>query len=150
MVVRSHQRVKRADWLDQLADLSLACLGTAPHAQGDRLREFNDLLFLAPEKALVDGVKAIIPDRFDKWIDEGAYETAALAILDEAAYMISRGRGGYMATVMLSGGDECTVTADTFALAAVAAMAQGLLDSAQDLAPLSYLTELGAQPRHLH
>lgn len=150
MVFSFHRVMTRKDWIDQLADFSLACLGSTPEQQGDRLQEFNDLLIMAPEIALIDGVRPMTPDACDLLIGAGAFETAALSLLDGTAYIISCGRGGHMVTVMLPGsGEERSVMGDTLALAMLSALAQALFEAAHDDA-LSYFVEPEERPRHLH
>jgi hypothetical protein len=151
MAVRLHQATGRSGWIDELADLSLACLGTPPRQQEDRLRDFNDLLTFAPDVSLIDGVRPIAADVFDTLLDAEAYETAALSMLDDAVYMISCGRGGYMVTVRLPASEEeRTATGDTLLLALLSALSQALLEAAQHGTDLAYFAEPELRTRQLH
>ncbi|WP_156840213.1 hypothetical protein [Novosphingobium aquimarinum] len=143
--------MERADWIDRLSALSFACIGTTIEQQANRLREFNDLLIRAPEVHLVDGLRPVQPDVLESLIRVDALESAILSMLDDAAYMISRGCGGHMVTVLLPGSeDERTVTGDTLSLALLTATAQALIDSARDSGAPTTFSEFEHRSRQLH
>ena len=151
MEVRLHQTMERADWLDQLASLCLACPNTSPEQQADRLQEFNDLLILAPEVTLIDGLRPVAPSTFDGLLRAAAHETAVLSMLDDAVYMISCGCGSHMATIVLpSSGEERTAMGDTLPLALLTAISQALLEAAQGHGPVTFFAEPEDRFRQLH
>jgi hypothetical protein len=152
MAGQLHQAMERADWIDQLSALSFSCIGTSSEQQDNRLRQFNDLLLLAPEVQLIDGLKPVPPDVLESLIRANAHESAVLSMLDEdAAYMISRGYAGHMVTVLLPGSEEeRTVTGDTLSLALLSALAQALSEMARDRGAPTFFSEFEHRSRQLH
>lgn len=146
-----HIAMKRADWIDHLSALSFACVGSSAEKQANWLREFNDLLMLAPEIHLIDGLRPIPPNMLESLISLEAHESAIFSMLDDATYMISRGCGGHMVTVLLPGSEqERTVTGDTLSLALLSALAQALIQAARESGAPTFLSEFEHRSRQLH
>ncbi|PEQ13874.1 hypothetical protein B2G71_06105 [Novosphingobium sp. PC22D] len=124
----------RGEWLGQLDELSLACLGSPAEQEADRLREFNELLYQAPETELIEGLRPASQPRLEALIEAQALDSALLAMLDSVAYMVSgSGQGGCMATVVLPGVEhEQSAAAPTLTLATISALAQALAEAASE------------------
>jgi len=130
MADRFHTPLSGANWRKALQGLVLACSGATPPEQAECLRGLRDTVSLAPDAAPLDGVRGADPVMFERLLDMGAYESAALSLLGRrAGYMLSgRGIGESLATVVLPGQDGDThAPGATVALALVGAIAQALL-----------------------
>ena len=118
------------EWRLRLTELCRDCALADSGEQADMLRLARSLLSIAPEDA--SGIKpAHLPSlkAFERLLDVGAWESAALDLMpEEASFMLSRaGEGHCMASITLPGLDEeVTSEADTVAMALVSALAAGL------------------------
>lgn len=85
--------------------------------------------------------------RIEAMLRAGAFESAALAILDEGSgYMLSRGASGAaLASVILSGRDaEVTAEAETPALALIVAHLSALLEDGRERSLGSHIAAAGS------
>ncbi|NBC37535.1 hypothetical protein GTZ99_13350 [Novosphingobium sp. FSY-8] len=118
-----------AEWRLRMAELCRDCAGAEPAEEAAMLELAHALLLAAPggNSGLLDH----LPPRagYDRLIQVGAHDSAALSLMPElASYLISRaGDGGCLASVYLPGMDEeLTSEADTPALALISALAAAL------------------------
>ncbi|VWX53123.1 conserved hypothetical protein [Novosphingobium sp. 9U] len=103
-----------------LRDLLHDCIGSEATHQGDRLREAMELLGLGDRRTTVQAMLAC-----------EAYESAAMAVLGQRGFLVSRGSTGTcLASVQLDDGDDITAEAATPALALLAAHIAALLAEA--------------------
>ena len=121
-----------AGWRRQLGELALACAGSFPSEEAQRLRDMHRLLAKAPTSAVLRG--AVVPDaeRLEQLIAAEASSAAALALLgSQCGYLLSRGAGGqHLASVVLPGAvEEISASGDTLTLALVGALALALADA---------------------
>jgi len=120
-----------AGWRRQLGELALACAGSFPAEEAQRLHELRRLLAEAPAGVLIRGLCVLDADRLDQQIAAGAAASAALAMLgEECGYLLSRGAGGqHLASVILPGAaEEASASGDTLALALVGALVLALAE----------------------
>lgn len=135
----------RSDWLNALRELAVNCSEDEASETADRLRELNALLVMAPEAALMDGLRALGPSRLETLIAAGAYETAVMTMLSHGAgFLVSRSAEGQsLATVALPGTlRERSGAGSTPALALIGALSLSLSNAAA----ASRLTSLPGGP----
>ncbi len=119
-------------WADRLAALALAITDSLPGEEARRIGELRELLLQAPSAGAIVGARVPDPAAFEAMLKARAFESAALLLFGtDCGYMLSRGsRGEHMASVLLPGRpEESTASADSAALALVAAMAMALQDA---------------------
>jgi len=119
------------EWRRQLGELALACAGSFPAEEAQRLIELRRLLAAAPAPSLIRGLAVPSGERLEQLIAADASESAALAMLGpECGYLLSRGASGqHLASVILPGADEeISAGGDSMALALVGAMALALVE----------------------
>ncbi len=119
-------------WPDRLAALALACAAGSAGDEPQRIRDLRDLLIQAPCSAARCGTSLPPSDEFETQLDARASVSAVLSLLGhDCGYLLSRGsQGEHMASVILPGrADESTASADSAALALVAALAMALQDA---------------------
>jgi len=122
-------------WRGRLTDLLHDCTASAPGEQGERLLEAY-ALFADGAPAAVSVLAAVPEPRgFGHLLACGAWESAALALVNpQCAFMLSRaGSGAALATMTVPGqGTESTVEASTPALALLSAQLAGLIELIED------------------
>lgn len=126
---RSSALYRRAGWREALHDLALSCRDDDRARTPERLQEMNALLVDAPDVSLLEGLRAVSPVRMEALLKLGAWETAALSMLDDGArYMLSRSdEQRSLATVVLpTTRQEKTSSGSSPALAIVGALALAL------------------------
>lgn len=128
-------------WCEQLGELANGCAGAAVDEEADRARALRELLALAPDPALILGLRIPPRDEFETLIAAGSCAAAVLAMIDGAAgYLLSRGAAGlHAASVYLpDAAEDVTAIGDSAALALVGAIAQALVDrhASREPAPL--------------
>ena len=130
-------------WCSQMRNLVRACAISSPAEQSDRIREAC-LLFRKPPKDIGVSLSGLPGERaLEAMLAANAQESAALALLGtKTGFMLSRGNGTCLASVVLPGSsEEHTATGCTVALALVLATATALLapialdDSTPQLGP---------------
>lgn len=118
-----------AGWRRALGELALACSGSFPGEEAQRLRELRRLLAGAPARAFGHGLLAPPAERLDELIAAGAGASAVLAFVGpDCGYLISRGAAGqHLASLILPGAtEETSASGDTLALALIGAIALAL------------------------
>ncbi|HET9628281.1 MAG TPA: hypothetical protein VFP14_02250 [Novosphingobium sp.] len=121
-----------AVWRRRAGELALACAGSFPSEEPQRLHELRRLIAEAPVAGLVRGLAMISAERIDQLIAADASAEAALAMLGpECGYLISRGAGGqHLASVILPGTcEESSASGETLALALIGALGLALVES---------------------
>lgn len=121
-----------AGWRQELGELALACAGSFPAEEAQRLRDMRRLLAAAPAPMLLRGLAVPTAERLDQLVAADAVPSAALAMLGpECGYLLSRGASGqHLASVILPGADEETsASGDTMALALIGALGLALVDA---------------------
>ena len=118
------------EWRLRLSELCRDCALADSGEQADMLRLARSLLSIAPDDAQgIDPSHLPGVNAFERLLDAGAWESAALDLMpDEASFMLSRsGDSHCMASITLPGlEEEVTSEADTPAMAMVSALAAGL------------------------
>ena len=120
-----------AGWQQELGELALACAGSFPAEEAQRLRDMRRLLASAPIPALLRGLAVPCAERLDELVMAGAAASAVLEMLGpDCGYLLSRGASGqHLASVILPGADEETsASGDTMALAVIGALGLALVD----------------------
>ncbi|MDE8651344.1 hypothetical protein [Novosphingobium album (ex Liu et al. 2023)] len=132
MADRFHDGMTRGEWRRRLHDVAMACAGSRPGEQAERLREIRALIAYVPGDTLIDGLATYSAARLEMLIEARAYETAALSLIDDAGYMMSRGSDGhFLVSVVLPGQtSERMAGGPTLALAMVGALAMALIELA--------------------
>jgi len=121
-----------AAWRRAVGQLALACAGSFPGEEAQRLREMRRLLAEASEPGLLRGLTVPSAERMDQLVAAEAAPSAAFALLGpDCGYLLSRGAGGqHLASVILPGADEETsATGDTVALALIGALGLALVEA---------------------
>lgn len=121
-----------AGWRQELGEIALACAGSFPAEEAQRLRDMRRLLAAAPTVALLHGTCVPSADRIDQLIAADAAANAALEMLGpDCGYLLSRGASGqHLASVILPGVDEETsASGDTMALALIGALGLALVEA---------------------
>jgi len=119
-------------WPERLAELALACSGSFASEQARLLRDMRELLLAAPVPSMLTGTDMPGATAFEAMLATGSWTSAAFSLLgDECGYMLSRGSGGrHMVSIVLPGRtEESTASADSAALAIIAALATALQDA---------------------
>jgi hypothetical protein len=119
-------------WRQQLSELALACAGSFPADEVQRLMELRRLLASAPAPSMVRGLAVPSSERLNQLIAVDASESAALAMLGpDCGYLLSRGAGGqHLASIILPGAEEeMSAGGDSTALALVSAVALALIEA---------------------
>lgn len=132
MAYRGSASRRRREWVAALHILAVNCTESDPHESRHCIRRMNELLMIAPEEALVSGLRAIDPPRLEALLVLDAHETAAMSMLiEDVGYMLSRGHdGSSVATVVPKlTGEETSGVGATPALALIAALALSLCDA---------------------
>jgi hypothetical protein len=133
MVERSSAIVARSEWLLALRELALSCADGADEDTPDRICEMNDLLLVAPEVALLDGLQPVGRAHLAMLLDAGAHDSAVLTMLDRGSgYLLSRnGDGHSLASIALPGTTrEKSAAGANPALALIGALALSLTSAA--------------------
>lgn len=121
-----------AAWRRELGELALACAGSFPAEEAQRLRDLRRLLAAAPMPRLLRGLAVPSAERVEQLVAADAASTAALEMIgSESGYLLSRGASGQcLASVILPGADEETsASGDTLALALVGAIGLALVEA---------------------
>jgi hypothetical protein len=139
-----------SEWRLRLAQLCQASALADMDEQDAMLRQGHALLAGLPDphSTLADHLPPLA--RFEALLAAGAHDSAALALVPEAAsYMLSRGgEGGAMASVLLPGmEEEMTSEAESPALALVSALAAALASTGLVIGDLGAWTPMGASTR---
>lgn len=130
-----------AGWRQELGELALACAGSFPAEEAQRLRDMRRLLAAAPNPALLRGLAVPCAERVEELVRADAASSAALEMMaPDFGYLLSRGASGqHLASVILPGAEEETsASGDTMALALIGALGlalveAGLVEGAQGL-----------------
>lgn len=128
-----------SDWLSEVDTLALSATAAAPAAEAGYLRAMGMLLRLRPEGLGGVGLTPAQESEVMRCVATGAYETAALRLLPDAARVMTSTPGccRHLATIQLRGQrQESTSSGRTFALALVSALALSLVDQYHELAGL--------------
>ncbi|MBU6268079.1 MAG: hypothetical protein KGN34_11095 [Sphingomonadales bacterium] len=133
MADRLHSRFEWTDWRRRLDDIAGISAVAEPAEQAFLLRGFHDLMAHLPahllDPLLLDGVALPRAAAWERTLDCGAYETAALAFIGpRTGCMISRGSEGFhLVSIALPGRDaEVSASGATLALAVLAALASAI------------------------
>ena len=121
-----------AGWRRQLGELALACAGSYPGEEAQRLRDLRALLAAAPAANLLCGLTVPSAERLDQLVAAEATASAALGLLGpDWGYLLSRGASGqHLASVILPlAAEEISASGDTLALALVGALGLALVDA---------------------
>lgn len=119
-----------AGWHRALGELALACSGSFPGDEAQRLRELRRLLAGAPAHASGHGLLTPPAERLDELIAAGAGASAVLAFVGpDCGYLISRGAAGqHLVSIILPGAtEETSASGDSLALALISAIALALV-----------------------
>jgi hypothetical protein len=122
-----------AGWRQALGELALACAGSFPAEEAQRLRDMRRLLAAAPMPALLRGLAVPCAERVEELVRADAASTAALEMMaPDFGYLLSRGASGqHLASVILPGAEEETsASGDTMALALIGAIGLALVEAA--------------------
>lgn len=133
MAERSPVSIVRSAWLRALRELALSCADGADEDTADRICEMNDLLLVAPEAVLLDGLQPIGSAHLATMLDAGAHDSAVLRMFDRGSgYLVSRnGDGHSLASVALPGtAREKSAAGANPALALIGALALSLTSAA--------------------
>jgi hypothetical protein len=133
MVERSSAIVARSEWLHALRALALNCADGADEDTPDRICDMNELLRVAPEAKLLDGLQPVGPAHLAMLLDAGAHDSAVLTMFDRrSGYLLSRnGDGHSLASVALPGTTrENSAAGANPALALIGALALSLTSAA--------------------
>jgi hypothetical protein len=133
MVERSSAAVARSEWLHALRELALSCADAADEDTSDRVWVLNELLRIAPEMGLVDGLQTVGTAHLAMLLEAGAHDSAVLKMLDRGSgYLLSRnGDGHSLASVALPGtAREKSAAGANPALALIGALALSLTSAA--------------------
>ena len=126
----SPPELSAADWTRRMSELALDCTLDDAAEEGERVREAQVLLGLAPlqYRAVIGALPEA--EAIEAMLATGAAAAGALAVLGEwAGYMLSRAPGGLsMATVVVRAGREASAEAATPALALIGALARALAE----------------------
>jgi hypothetical protein len=129
MAERNAAMLTWAEWLNALHDLSLCCADDGLSETPDRVRELNALLRMAPDEAMIHGLRPLRPVRLEALLDVGACENAVMAMFDHGpGFLLSRsGDGQSLATIALPGAPrEKSGSGANPALALIGALALSL------------------------
>jgi hypothetical protein len=94
----------REEWSERMFALAIDCAGSCADDGRKRLRAFWQLLAMAPQPALVQGITRVSPGRMQALLSAEAFDCAALEIFGrDGKATISLESGRCTATVILPG-----------------------------------------------
>lgn len=124
MIIQSGARELAADWSARLAVFRHDCRASDASVEADRIREGHALFGALAEPARLrhDYPSAAV---IEAMLDDGAVESAALALLGDRPFLLSRGGAGLCVATLVAptSGKEVSADAGTPALALLAAIA---------------------------
>jgi hypothetical protein len=152
MAERSPSIVARSDWLQHLRELAVRCSDGPDEDTPECVTLMNELLLVAPEPALLDGLQPLAPTRLALMLKVGAHDSAVLKMLDRGSgYLLSRsGDGHSMASIALPAtAREKSAAGVNPAMALVGALALSLTSAAASARVATPRSRLSA-PALLH
>jgi len=119
-------RVATGEWAERVDDLVGQCDRNA--AACELLSRLHEILVTGPAHICLAIKPAISRSSLQLLLDAGAFESAALRLLRNCGYMLSRGHEGLViaSVVVPSAGRDCSYSAPSEALALCGALAVAL------------------------